>query len=203
MGLVELVLPNYCLLCNRQIKYYELLCSDCLNDLSSGPIVLHESDSLFTAYFYGRYDSKLRDLILLYKNSHHWRLNRVLASFLVKTMNTYPSDAQLITWVPSSLASLEERGFDTMALIARSVSKMTGIEAKKTLESRSKSNKRGMTLEERRNSVKNSFSAISRIYKDIALIDDVYTTGSTVKECARVLKDTGARSIIVYCIARA
>lgn len=118
-------------------------------------------------------------------------------------MNTYPSDAQLITWVPSSLASLEERGFDTMALIAKSVSKMTGIVAKKTLESRSKSNKRGMTLEERRSSVKNSFSAISRIYKDIILIDDVYTTGSTVKECARVLKDTGARSITVYCIARA
>lgn len=203
MGLVELVLPNYCLLCKRKIKYYELLCSSCLKDLSSGPLALHDRNRLFTAYFYGRYDSKLRDLILLYKNSHHWRLNKVLASFLVKTMITYPSDAELITWVPSSLASLEERGFDTMALIAKSVSKMTGITAEKTLESRSKSNKRGMTLEQRRDSVKDAFSAISKVYKNIALIDDVFTTGSTIGECVRVLKNAGARSVTVYCIARA
>lgn len=203
MELIELFFPNQCLLCKKQIKHYELLCSNCLNDLSSGPIAVHEDGGIFTAYFYGRYNSKLRDLILLYKNSHHWRLSKVLASFLVKTMNTYPSHADIITWVPSSFSSLEERGFDTMALIAKSVSKMVGIPAKRILESHSKSNKRGMTLEQRRNSVKDSFSAISRIYKNIALIDDVFTSGSTVKECVKVLKNAGARSVTVYCIARA
>ncbi len=203
MELIELLFPNHCLLCNKQIKHSELLCEDCLNDLSSSPIALHENGEIFTAYFYGRYDSKLRDLILLYKNSHHWRLNKILAQFLVKTMSTYPSCAEIISWVPSSLSSLEERGFDTMALIAKTVSKMTGIPAKKTLESLSKSSKRGMTLEQRRNSVKGSFRAICRIYKNIALIDDVFTTGSTIRECAKVLKNAGARSITVYCIARA
>lgn len=180
-----------------------MLCQSCLNDLSSSPIAVQEDGGIFTAYFYGRYDSKLRDLILLYKNSHHWRLSKILASFLVKTMNTYPPHAEIITWVPSSLSSLEERGFDTMALIAKATSKSVGIPAKRTLESRSKSSKRGMALKQRRDSVKGSFSAISRVYKNIVLIDDVFTTGSTIRECARTLKDAGAGSITVYCIARA
>ncbi|HEY8542360.1 MAG TPA: ComF family protein [Pseudothermotoga sp.] len=203
MNLIESLFPNHCLLCGRQIKHYEMLCQSCLNDLSSSPIAVQEDGGIFTAYFYGRYDSKLRDLILLYKNSHHWRLSKILASFLVKTMNTYPPHAEIITWVPSSLSSLEERGFDTMALIAKATSKSVGIPAKRTLESRSKSSKRGMALKQRHDSVKGSFSAISRVYKNIVLIDDVFTTGSTIRECARTLKDAGAGSITVYCIARA
>lgn len=203
MKLVELFFPNYCLLCNRPIRYNELLCPECLGDLSSGPIALYEDQRAFKSYFYGRYDSKLRDLILLYKNSHHWRLSKILASFLVKTMKTYPSSAELLTWVPSSLSSLEERGFDTMALIAKITSDMTGIPLKRILESRATSNKRGMTVEQRRSLVKNSFSAIGKVYEDVALIDDVFTTGSTISECVRILKNAGVGSVTVYCIARA
>ncbi|MEJ5230211.1 ComF family protein [Pseudothermotoga sp. U03pept] len=203
LKILDLLFPNRCSLCGCTIKMTELICEKCMAELSNGPITLREKDEFFEAYFYGRYESKLRELILLYKNAHHWRLHEILALFIVKTIERYPSVAQSITWVPSSLFSLEERGFDTMLLIAQAVSRKIHIPIKSVLQSSSRSNKRGMTRQERRNSVKGSFLAFRGVNEDIALIDDVFTTGSTVKECAKVLKEAGARSITVYCIARA
>lgn len=203
LNILDLLFPNRCLLCERSIRMSELICENCMAELSNGPISLCEKNELFEAYFYGRYESKLRELILLYKNAHHWRLHGILASLIVKTIERYPPAAQNITWVPSSLLSLEERGFDTMKLIAKAVSKKTHIPTKPVLESCSRSNKRGMTYQERRESVKGSFIAIRKLDEGIVLIDDVFTTGSTIKECAKVLKEAGARSVTVYCIARA
>lgn len=168
-----------------------------------GPIPLVEKTKWCTVYFYGRYESILKDLILAYKNAGHWRLQRILARTLVETMRRYSTSFSTLTWVPSNFKALEERGFDTMRLIAKTVSKAMDIECVPLIDSTSSTTKRGMTKEERIKSVQEAFVARKKPKGVAALIDDVYTTGSTIHECSKLLLQAGADGIVAYCVARA
>ena len=60
-----------------------------------------------------------------------------------------------------------------------------------------------MTLKQRQANLKNAFKVVTDVKgKCILLIDDVYTTGATAKECMHVLKKAGAQSVDVLTIAR-
>jgi len=60
----------------------------------------------------------------------------------------------------------------------------------------------GLTLEERRNNLKGAFHASPSVAgKSVILIDDVYTSGGTVNECAKTLKQNGARWVGAYVFA--
>ena len=63
-----------------------------------------------------------------------------------------------------------------------------------------------LTLEKRKKNVKNVYKVVSSKNirgKSILLIDDIYTTGATANECARVLKENGAKEVICMTIAYA
>ncbi|KUK22012.1 MAG: competence protein ComFC [Pseudothermotoga sp.] len=198
-----MVFPNKCLLCGKNIKITELLCQSCLSELFRGPVPLREKNEFFDVYFYGRYESMLKKLILAYKNGHHWRLYKLISQLLLKTITRYQHDADFVTWVPSSFSSLESRGFDTMGLIAKSIGKSLNIKVVKILDSYAKSTKKGMSVSERLALAKESFTYIRKMYGRFILIDDVYTTGSTVKECVNLLRKSGVQKVYVYCVARA
>ncbi len=193
--------PNLCPLCGREMRIKDFVCCDCQSELNGGPLPVRYETKLFTAYFYGRYDSKLRDLILVYKNGKHWRLSFVIASCLQKLFLRYPTNGQLITWVPSSYRATEERGFETMRLVAKRLSKLLDIPAKQLLVSHAKSSRRNVAIGDRSKVISGSIYSVQKINGDIILVDDVFTTGATVAECVRVLKESGARRIAVYCLA--
>ena len=63
----------------------------------------------------------------------------------------------------------------------------------------------GLSKEERRKNVRNAFSVLNPEIiedKEILLVDDVFTTGHTLDECARTLKKSGARAVICLTLAR-
>lgn len=201
--LIETIFPNSCVICGEFISTSEILCRDCEEKLMRGPVPLVERTKWCTVHFYGRYESILKDLILAYKNAGHWRLHKILARTLIETMRRYNASFSTLTWVPSSFRALEERGFDTMRMIAKTVSKMMDVECVPLIDSTSSSTKRGMTKEERIKSVQEAFVVKKKPKGVIALIDDVYTTGSTICECSKLLLQAGAERIVAYCVARA
>ncbi|KAF2957640.1 hypothetical protein AS159_08240 [Thermotoga sp. Ku-13t] len=201
--LLRTIFPNSCVLCGRAIAPFSVICDECEHELLQGPIPLVEKTKWCEVYFYGRYDSKLRKTILAYKNEGHWRLCRILAKMLIATMDRYKIPCDRLTWVPSSFRSLEERGYDTMGTVAKIVGRSIQLECVSLIESTASSTKRGLTRQQREESVRGAFRLKGKPEGVIALIDDVYTTGATMNECARLLLEAGAQKIVAYCIARA
>jgi len=114
----------------------------------------------------------------------------------------------LVVPIPLHRTRLRERGFNQAELLARIVAEHFSIALVKNSLKRVKLTRSQTDLSEteRRKNVKGAFQARDKMIfrdKEILLVDDVYTTGATVGEAARVLKKAGAKDIYVFTLARA
>jgi ComF family protein len=117
--------------------------------------------------------------------------------------------AKLIIAVPLHPERERERGFNQALLLARELSRLSGLpldEHSVTRRIHTERHRAGMDSIARRSSVANAFTV--RHPKLIAgqrllLVDDVFTTGATVSACAASLKDAGAEEVFVLTVARA
>ncbi len=117
-------------------------------------------------------------------------------------------NADLIVPVPLYPKRLRWRGFNQSVLLGREVSRAYAIPMDPFLLQRRRETAAQTQLpeDERRRNVRDAFALNSdRAVKDkrILLIDDVYTSGSTVNECSRTLKQGGAKEVYVLTLARA
>lgn len=112
--------------------------------------------------------------------------------------------ADLLLPVPLHPRRLKARGFNQPLLLAQAFpDRPLGLEVLKRL--RHTMPQVGLNPKERRNNVKGAFGVATPSEvkgKKILLIDDLYTTGSTVRECARVLRRAGASRVEVLTVAR-
>ncbi len=111
--------------------------------------------------------------------------------------------------VPIHSFKLLKRKYNQSALIAAKIAKGSEIEFVPTLLVKTRQTKPQAVLSdvERRKNVRNSFALNKRYFnniqgKTILLVDDVFTTGSTVNECAKVLIKSGAYRVNVITVAR-
>ncbi|MBU0483759.1 MAG: hypothetical protein KKB30_04510 [Proteobacteria bacterium] len=113
----------------------------------------------------------------------------------------------LIIPVPLHKKRLQERGFNQALILARYLFPQQRKIIQQNLLERHQWTPPQTSLngQARRNNLKNSFRVINNNQipgKKILLIDDVFTTGTTVNECAKVLKQTGALEVQVLTLAR-
>lgn len=114
---------------------------------------------------------------------------------------------ELIIPVPLHPKRLRERGFNQAQKLAQAFfpAATTKLQSDLLLRLRHTAPQTGMSGTERRRNLKNGFAVASAAPlrgKTILLIDDVYTTGSTVNECAKVLRRAGAARVEVLTLAR-
>jgi ComF family protein len=109
--------------------------------------------------------------------------------------------------VPLGVARQKERGYNQAALIARPVALGTGRSYRPKALSRVRETKTqvGLSIEERRKNVGGAFKAERQrvVDKNVLLIDDVLTTGSTMEACAAALIEAGAGKVYGLTLARA
>jgi len=108
--------------------------------------------------------------------------------------------------VPLSRNSLRERGFNQSLLMARVISKKLNITLymDALLKTRDTLPQVGLNAKERRKNLKGAFKASGKINNQrLLLIDDVMTTGATVRECSKILIKAGAKEVVVITLARA
>lgn len=127
------------------------------------------------------------------KNNHLW-FNDIFAP-------------DIIVPVPLHIKRLRERGFNQALLLARAFFPQQKNRIDATLLERTKKTKpqTNMSGAERRKNLKNAFRVNNRTVlskKKVLLVDDVFTTGSTVNECARTLLRAGAKEVQVLTLAR-
>jgi ComF family protein len=167
------------------------------------------------AVAYGSFDGGLRELIHLLKYALVLPaanvLGRMLAEATADLDFNLASGPVLVVPVPLHRKRLRQREFNHAELIARAAIKIAAAPDRFSVSSsvlerkRETSSQTGLTSSQRRENVRGAF-AVSRpdILKgrEVLVVDDVYTTGATVSECARVLRRGGASRVWVATVAR-
>ncbi len=156
-----------------------------------------------------RYDDGSRSLLLAYKHGDKTHMALPFSSWMMNAGGEMLEEVDLIVPVPLHWKRLVRRRYNQAALLGQSLSKKTKIpidlfHLKRVKNTQSQGH---MGAKERRKNVKAVFSIAGKdhiFFKDktILLVDDVYTTGATVNECAKTLLRAGAKSVHVLTVAR-
>ena len=155
------------------------------------------------------YDGVILDAIHQFKYGRNITTGTALASFLADfafaDMDFEIFDA--IVPVPLHLQRLRERGFNQSLILARAIGGKYGIKVDFSLLKRRKLTltQTGLNKREREKNISGAFVAGSpeKISgRNLILIDDVYTTGATINECAKTLIKAGASQVVVLTLAR-
>ena len=170
---------------------------------------LMEEKHFRKARAFGVYDGSLMEAIHRFKYGKKTSLSRPLSTLASETFFQYWSaDAiDLIVPVPLHVKRLRERGFNQAYLLMRRWAKQEGfsVDPLTLLRTRWTQPQTRLSRKERQKNIKRAFAVKNpeKIRgKKILLVDDVYTTGSTVNECARVLIKAGAELVDVLTLAR-
>ena len=111
---------------------------------------------------------------------------------------------QAITYVPMFLQKEKKRGFNQAKLIAQVVGKITGRKVLQLLTKiKDTSSQTELDKKERAENVKDSFAVLhTGGTLSVVLVDDIWTTGATMKECCRALKRAGAKEVWGFTLSR-
>jgi ComF family protein len=166
------------------------------------------------AVAFGSYDDELRELVHLLKYNGvrpaAAALGRMLAEAIASLQPAFTQKPVLLIPVPLYRGKRYQRGFNQAELIARHALKILSdgpLELRTDLLARTRDthSQIGLTSHQRRENLRGAF-AVARAEqvtgREILLVDDVYTTGTTVTECAKVLRRAGAAEVWVATVAR-
>jgi len=150
-------------------------------------------------------DHVLSALIKIFKYGGERALAPLLAQYLDEAGRSLRPRIELITFVPMRPKDERERGFNQAELLARELGKLWGIPVVRALE-KIKDTKSQASLrshDERRENIRGAFGLAKFIScASILIVDDVYTTGSTLNECAQVLQESGLERVYGLTVAR-
>ena len=197
--LLDVIFPRSCIGCEKNGKYF---CGNCRKTIRFYSPLISASyrpipylDGLFVL---AHYDGIVRKAIREVKYRGKYNIFSEVAEMFPKNLN-FKFD--YLVPVPLSKQRLQERGFNQAEKLAKCLKYAPVLDClKRTRETKPQF---GLKREERFENVKNAFTLKKPIEcGDYCLVDDVATTGSTLSECAKVLKKSGANKVYAVCIAR-
>lgn len=174
-----------------------VLCISCLAD----PLPLEWCDS------WGEYRGSLERLLGALKFERHDFLDDALASLLEETLRARGDLAfDAIAAVPMAPAKERRRGYNQADLLGRALARRVGVRCDMTLLRRAEERATQSTLpkRERAANVRGAFASASRVKgKSILVVDDICTTGETLRACATALLREGAGRVCAITVAKA
>lgn len=156
-----------------------------------------------------KYEKLVRKLILQYKFFDKAYLSNTFEKIILNNENNCRilKLYDIIISVPMYKNKKKERGYNQTELIAKKISENLNIKFEKNCIKKIRNTKVQSKLNEkqRKENIKNAFIVNNKINlknKKIILLDDIFTTGSTVNEISRILKSSGVKEILVLVIAK-
>ena len=184
---IILVSDKKCLFCGRILD--KRLCDKCRKEfrVKNG-----------FAYCYYR-EGPVKDIVWNLK----FRGKKELAEVVAKKIK-FPEDLKGYVLVPVPLDKIRfrERGYNQSFLIAKHLAFASNLEMKDSLRKESRKPQMALKKRDRQKNLEGAYFVIGEVPKKVILVDDVLTTGSTIKECVKVLKKAGAREVVVVVFAR-
>ena len=154
------------------------------------------------------YKHIIRKLMLNYKFKGRPYISNFFVEIILKDKNLCRNilNYDIIVPVPMSKEKLYKRGYNQTELVANGISKELKIETKKLLQKKENIKTQSSLLKVGRSrNIRNAFYILEpeKIRdKKVILLDDIFTTGATVRECAKKLKEAGAKEILVLVLAK-
>jgi len=153
------------------------------------------------------YKEPLSNAIMNLKYACDGVVAEAFAPLLAKCFAGENIEYDMMIPVPLAKNRARQRGYNQAELLARELSKFIEVvvEAQFLVKTKNTIPQEDMTTEQRRENQKDAFEVVNRELikgKKILLVDDVFTSGSTVNECARVLKRAGVKYVDVVVVAR-
>lgn len=153
------------------------------------------------------YNDTSRQMILSFKYGDRLHAIHTFVPWMMRAGQDLIGEADMIVPVPLHNRRLRERRFNQSALLAQEIARRCGKAYMPDLLTRARHTppQQGLNYKERGENVRGAFSLRkpdAAAGKNILLIDDVYTSGATLNECAKVLKAAKANIVNVLSIAR-
>jgi ComF family protein len=224
--LLRIALPPHCLLCGAPGAEGRDLCAGCTGDLAintpccprcalpleiAAPLCgecLQREPPFAAAWAPFRYGHPLDLLETRFKFGRDLAAGRVLAELMMMRASVdAPARPALLIPVPLHVARLRERGYNQALELAKPLAQALGIALRHDLLVRSKATppQTGLDAKARRRNLRGAFALVpnAALPGHVVLFDDVMTTGTTLREAARVLLRGGATRVDVWALARA
>lgn len=196
-GRIKWISAPYCNVCGRPFDIaMHQTCADCLHKMP-------HFDHVVSVCCYNEIS---RNMIIRFKYADDTYLTQLFAKWMIRAGGEILSSADMLIPVPMTLLKRLKRKYNQAELLAMEISKHAKILYQPELlyKSKNTSPQESLTKKQREKNLKNVFS-IKEEYavqgKNIVLIDDVMTTGSTINECAKILKIHGAKTVCAITIA--
>ena len=231
-AVASLFYPALCAICHAPVPRGDYICQNCLDKAPRivAPFCAKCSepfpgaiDGVFTcancanrtlgfdaAVSAYRSRGVVRFIVLQFKYNRQLQLRHPIAEWLEEAMNDprlRPRRFDLVVPVPLHPARLRERGFNQAELLAKILAQKINIPLSRALERiRYTTTQTAFDRVERMENLRGAFRLRKKIGVrglHLLLVDDILTTGSTLSECARVLRDAGAQSVYAVTAARA
>ena len=224
--ILDLIYPPRCIVCNDIFEFgtRKFLCDECKNLIApinskrcekcSRPIEFgnlcsicarnHEKiffDKNFSIFIY---DDVISDLIHRFKFKNHPAIGKALSTIIANEINfAIPQKIDCIIPVPIHRIRKRERGFNQSEILAKKLAQKLQISLRTDLLKRIRNTKPQWALDyhERKRNLIDAFSCKNVSGKNIILFDDIFTTGTTINECSKVLKSAGANYILSLTLA--
>ena len=211
---LQLIDPCHsCLLCGA--PFGDLLCTECSSEhlheeapFPEGPAALDRCLAM------AGFADPLPRIIRAYKDAGERRMAPLLADLLVDTVfhaedvagdryGGIVSNADAVVFVPATAAAFRRRGFDHMEAIARPFAECAGVPFVDALVKHGTSDQRSLGRRERRDCARGVYEVVEDVRGlRLLLIDDVITTGATMRAAAAALKIAGAATVDALALAR-
>ena len=217
---LDFVIPRFCITCSITLATDEkFICNDCeskVKFLSNPQIEIELQRKFKSTSFVDDYTSlylfeegkSIQQLIHSLKYDNKFKigfyLGRKLGEHKTEKLNSWKTD--IIIPIPLFKLRRIDRGYNQSYYIAKGVSKETGIPTENRIVKRIKNTISQTTLDhnERKENVGGAFTLSNKKIvqsKKIIILDDVITTGATVSELAKLLKENGAAKVFAISVA--
>jgi len=196
--------PPSCPKCGKMMLADDTLCSDC----ARADHAFHKGLSVF------EYGTEVKDLIYRYKYRGEKYLSNPMIHWMTRCLESCDWDFDVIVPVPLHPIREKQRGFNQADLLARGLSRNTGIPLmdKSLIRIRNTPQQARLSGHERRRNLMGAFRIREsgkgpgkrpRAFegRTVLLVDDVYTTGNTADQCSRVLLGAGAGRVYIITLA--
>jgi len=219
---IELLFPQWCVGCGKEGDFIcqacrqslprimPPICPKCGKPQLSG--ILCPGCTSWQAKIDGirspfRFDGVIRQAIHQLKYRNLRALAATLANLLQDYLVTHPMSGEVLVPVPLHQKRLRERGYNQSSLLAKELGKLTHLPVVDDCLIRHRyalPQTKTLTVDERQSNVANAFTCRDQRLRDkqVLLIDDVSTSGSTLDACAAALKAAGATSVWGLVLAR-
>lgn len=205
---ISFVYPNICPCCEEVIEYDEDFCQECKDKivLYDGNYNIEYADE-FVAYCL--YTGKIRRVIRRFKYDSCGNSYYAFAFNIVQVLHTkqLASEINAVVYIPMTKEDERKRGFNQTKLIANEIHHLLDIPCLNILSKiKTTRSQKSLNQKERLSNIDGAFSIKDCKFdikgKCILLIDDLCTTGSTLSEAAKVLKNAGAEKVIAASFAK-